>query len=251
MTDQVTICNLALDAIGARAEISRMDEGSTPARVLSLHWGPAVEAMLQVAHWNFARKQVALTVLKAASGLPENPTGAGAIPPQPWLYAYALPSDMVQARYVMSSLSSAQGTVAPGATLPVSGPPVRFMLSSDFDSNLNDQTVLLTNEPNAALVYTYRVTNTQLFDGQFVDGLANYLGARISNRVTGDKKLTIAARQLAMSIVNEARASNGNEGLTIIDNVPDWIRVRGYNADLAYPAGSMFWNPPASLSFIT
>lgn len=252
MADQVTICNLALDSIGSRSEIASLDESSQSARTLSLHYQPSVEAVLQAAHWNFARKQVALTVLKAASGTPENPTGTGDIPPIPWLYAYALPSDCVQARYLMPSFSSAPAVGLGAASVPFfQGPAIRFLLSSDVDSNGSPVTVILTNQPGALLVYTCRITNPLLFDGQFVMALSNYLGSKIAIRLTGDKNMAKMAFQVADSTTKEARASNGNEGLTIIDSVPDWVRVRGYAADWAYPPGSMTWQSPQNLSFVT
>lgn len=251
MTDEVTICNLALDIIGARSEISSLDEDSQSARTLSLHYAPTRGAVLRAAHWNFARKQVALTVLKAAAGAPENPLGAGALPPAPWIYAYAMPSDSVLARYVMPQLESQPPSV-PGASVPFfTGPPVRFVISSDADTNGNPITVLLTNQPQAILVYTARIEDSELYDDQFVIAFSNYLGARICNRVNGDKQLAINAMSLATQTIREARATNGNEGLTVNDSTPDWMRARGYASDWAFPPGSMFWMSPQNLTLVS
>lgn len=249
MTDEVTICNLALDSIGSRSEIASLTEDSQSARTLSLHYAPAVEAILQAAHWNFARAQASLAVLKAAAGTPENPNGTGAVPPTPWLYEYALPTDMCQARYVMPTLQSPAGS---GTSVPsYQGQPVRFLIAADTDTTGNRINVLLTNQPQAILVYTYRVTNPQLFDGQFVVALANLIGSRICLRLNGDKAMAKMAFQIADQATKEARASNGNEGLTVIDSVPDWMRVRGYAADWAYPSGAFCLTAPQNLTFIT
>ena len=35
------------------------------------------------------------------------------------------------------------------------------------------------------------------------------------------------------------------------ENIPDWMRVRGYLSDFAYPAGSTFFYGPSSLSMIS
>lgn len=250
--DTVTICNLALDSIGARSEISSLSEESQEARTLSLHYAPAVEAILQAAHWNFARKQATLAVLKAAAGSPENPDGTGPIPPAPWMYSYALPSDMVQARYVMPTYSTS-ATSYPGGS-PFIGPEqpaVRFLIAADTDASGNDIVVILTNQPSAVLVYTYRVSNPNLFDGQFVIALANYIGSRIAIRLTGDKNMAKMAFQVADQTTKEARASNGNEGLTVNDVLPDWMSVRGYAADWAYPPGSVYWMSPQNLTFVS
>jgi hypothetical protein len=42
----------------------------------------------------------------------------------------------------------------------------------------------------------------------------------------------------------QARANEGNEGLTILDHVPDWLRVRGVGGyseyNFYYPYGPLF-----------
>jgi hypothetical protein len=94
----VAIANLALDAVGARATISSFTEASKEARVISRQYDQALDDVLGAAHWNFARKQLALTLLKDGS--------AGDTVPAPWLYEYAYPSDCVGARYILPTVSS-------------------------------------------------------------------------------------------------------------------------------------------------
>lgn len=246
MTDQVTICNLALDSIGARSEIASLTEDSQAARKLSLHWAPAVDAILSAAHWNFARKQAALALLKDGTLSPPDSV------PQPWLYEYAPPADSLLSRYIMPTFTSSPASLpGPVAALDASTPAVRFIVSSDVDTNGSPVNVILTNQPEALLVYTYRVTNPELFDGQFVVALAAYLGSRVAISLTGDKNMAKMAFDIADRTTREARASNGNEGITVNDVVPDWIRVRGYASDWAYPPGSMYWCAPTNLSFVS
>ena len=45
--------------------------------------------------------------------------------------------------------------------------------------------------------------------------------------LTGDKKLANLAIEIANKAIVNARAIDGNEGLTINDVTPDWIRTRG------------------------
>ena len=130
------------------------------------------------------------------------------------------------------------------------GPAVRFLISTDLNTQGNRIKILLSNQPLAQLVYTARITDPTLYDQQFATALAAYLATRIGMPLTGDKKLVMAAFQIADSTTRAARASNGNEGLTIIDTIPDWIRVRGYAADWAYPPGSMFIIEPQALTMI-
>ena len=45
--------------------------------------------------------------------------------------------------------------------------------------------------------------------------------------LTGDKKLANMAIKEANRLIELARVGDGNEGLTINDVTPDWLRVRG------------------------
>ena len=240
------ICNLALDAAGTRATISSLQENSAEGRACARQYGPCLTAMLQAAHWNFARKQAALSVLKDGTVSPSQNV------PVPWLYEYAYPSDCVQARFVMPQFQNAPSTTE-GIVVPQYwvGPPVRFIVSTDLDSGGNTIKCILTNMPQAVLVYTSLVTDTGLFDDQFVQALAFYIAHRISIPLSGDKTLSKTNGALAQQLANSAQASNGNEGLTVIDNTPDWMRVRGYISDWAYPDGGYFMMSPQPLALIS
>ncbi len=240
------ICNLALSAIGTRSSIASLMENSAEARACNLHYKPTVDAVLQAAFWNFARRQVALAVLLDASKSPPDPT------PSPWIYEYAYPSDCLQARYIMPMFNN-QPASAPGtASQPFYvGAPVRFVISQDSDAAGNDIKVILTNQAQAQLIYTKRVTDVTMFDATFTQAVAAYLGHRLCIALTGDKAMAKMQFELASQLTLQARASNGNEGLTIIDQIPDWMRVRGYASDWAFPPGSMMFTAPQSLTMIS
>lgn len=244
MASDVDICNLALAAIGTRSSIVALDEGSTESNVCARQYVVARDAILCGVHWNFGRKQALMAVLKDA-------TQNQAVPP-PWNYEYSYPSDCLQARYVMPTLAATGGQV-PG-TVPVqsvASAPVYFLVGSDTDASGNDTNIILTNQPQAILVYTKRITNPQLFGPDFVDAFAYYLASRICVTLTGDKALAQGMFSAADRLVKAAQTSNGNEGITVIDSVPDWIRVRGYTSDWAYPPGSITWCAPTPLSMVT
>lgn len=246
-TSDVAICNLALSAVGTRSSIASLTEDSVEARECNLHYTPALEAVLSSAHWNFARKQATATLVKDGTV-----AGTTNPPPPPWLYEYAYPNDCLNVRYILPQLASAQGVV-PGtvAVESIATAPVYFILSSDTDASGNDSNVLLTNQPQAILVYTKRITNPNLFDAGFLDAFALYLASRITFQLTGDRQLARDIFNRADALSKAARASNGNEGITVIDSVPDWIRVRGYYSDWAYPPGSITFNSPTNLSLVT
>lgn len=242
----VQICNLALDAAGTRSTIASLQENSEEANACARQYAPALSSMLQGARWNFARAQVSMTLLKDGTLTPPDSV------PTPWIYEYDYPSDCVAARFIMPLLQMSPGTAVGSQGLPSSiGAPVRFLVGTDLDASNNRIKVILTNQPNAILVYTAAVTDTGLFDDQFTDAFANYLAYRISVPLSGDKALAKINYQLAIEACKKAEASNNNEGLTVIDNVPDWIRVRGYASDWAYPPGSYFTIEPQALTMIT
>lgn len=247
VTSKVQIVNQALASIASRSTIADLNEGSTEAITALTFYDTALDATLRAAHWNFARAQILLTLLGDATKTPTpDPV------PTPWVYEYAYPSDCVLARYVMPQIQAAPVSPAgPGYGSLWTGPAVRFLVSADKDANGNDETVILSNQPNALLVYTRRITNVALFDPQFVTAFSNYLGALMCPQITGDKQKQSAAFQIAHNTTIAARAMNGNEGLTVMESVPDWIRVRGYITDYGYPPGGMEWvQQPQNLSLI-
>lgn len=245
-TSTVAICNLALDAIGTRSTISSLTENSAEANACARQYTPALEAILQAAHWNFARKQASLALLKDGTQTPDQGV------PQPWVYEYAVPSDMLSPRYVMPLAVSQNSTFVgtPSVQYPIT-PPVRFIMSSDEDTGGNPINVILTNQEQAVLVYTYRCTNVNLFSPLFVRALSNYLGYLLAIPLTGDKALAKMAFQIADASCKQAQAIDGNEGITIIDNVPSWITIRGYIWDSGHAQDGQWIYPPQSLAWVS
>lgn len=244
MADQIAVCNLALDACGARSTLASLTEGSEEANALSLHFAPAAEAVLQAARWNFARAQATLTLLRDAT--------QNQVVPVPWLYEYLMPSDCVQGRFIMPQVFSNSPGALPGVPSVVTAvaPAVRWVKGTDKDDSGNDTTVILTNQMQAILVYTRRILNPQLWDGQFLEAFRVYLAHRVCMRLTGNKQLATALFQEAGSLCDAAAASSANEGLTVLDQVPDWIKVRGYCSDWAAPDGNGFQYGGQALSQI-
>lgn len=89
------------------------------------------------------------------------------------------------------------------------------------------QRVILTNQEYATLVYVKQVTNPNVWDPLFQDAFVNALGAELVIALSGDKALANICINRANNSIAEARKVDGNEGLTINDATPDWIRGRG------------------------
>ncbi len=80
----------------------------------------------------------------------------------------------------------------------------------------------------------------------FLEAWWSVLGARLAMTLSGDKTLANLKIAEANAIIMEARKADANEGLTVNNVTPDWIRARGifYN-NWEYSPGSMTfeWGP--------
>jgi hypothetical protein len=148
--------------------------------------------------------------------------------------------------------------VTGGAPAFWNGPPVRFHVGIDQigaggrpqDGGL-DQRVILTNQQQAILCYIRRVVNPDVWDDQFQQALVAALGARLAIALTGDKGLAQLKTQEANQFIMLARQGDGNEGLTINDVTPDWIRTRGisYQAWEFSPNIMFDWGPALTMYY--
>lgn len=92
-----------------------------------------------------------------------------------------------------------------------------------------DQRVILTNQEFATLGYIKQITDPNVMDTQFQTAWIHLLASRLCVTLTGDKQLANLMIGMANKLIEEARKSDGNEGLTVNDVTPDWIRGRGIN----------------------
>jgi hypothetical protein len=238
MVSPVDVANMALDTIGARYSITSLDPPAPAPNAITVarHYQNKIDALHRAAHWNFARKQAPLSLLKAAKGTQENPDGTALpLPPFPWQYEYAYPSDCLLARYLICNPQGANG----GFAMPVFGagvgvtplwgltPAGKFVVAVDTDASGNQVKVILTNIEFAECVYTARIVNPDLWDPQFLMAGSATLGAWLVNPTSGDGEMLKNLTAIVSGIVNQARVSDGNEGATSTDYVPDWMAVRG------------------------
>jgi hypothetical protein len=106
-----------------------------------------------------------------------------------------------------------------------------------------DQRVILTNQEFATMAYCRQVVNPNVMDSMFQEAWIAVVGAGINMALTGDKGISNTAISLANRRIEEARKVDGNEGLTINDVTPDWIRTRGIVGAESYsgPWGGFDW----------
>lgn len=264
MTSPVDIANRALSSIGTRSQIADFSEDSNEAREVKLLFDPLRDEILRLAPWNCCFNYANLSLICSAPGTPENPTTGQntwdkGIPPPPWSYEYAFPSDCLRAVFVVPQFTTGFTSGVPittavtgGAPAFWNGPPVRFKVGVDQigplgkpDPSGEDTKVIWTNQEQAILAYCRRVTNPDVWDDQFQQALVAALASRLVFALTGDKGLAQLKQGEANQYITLARQGDGNEGLTINDVTPDWIRVRGisYQAWEFSPNIMFDWGP--------
>lgn len=234
LVSQVSLVNRSLLSIGGRAQVSSIfpSDGSTQADAAAILFIPTFESLGRAAWWNCLRKQALLTVVAAAQGTPENPSGTVLpLPPSPWLYAYQYPSDCLKARMIVPSYPIQGGppltTVSNAAPVWIAGQgEIPFAVAYSTDPAGNPITVVLTNQGQAQMIYTVDQSNPIIWDTQFQAAFVASLAAFLVPALAMDKALMQAHVSIAERIIAEARASDGNEGTTTQDHVPDWIRAR-------------------------
>lgn len=205
MASDVDICNLALLRLGTRSTIAALNEGSTEANACALAYATVRDALLAQHRWRFASRRVVLADLGNA--------------PLGWGYRYAYPSDCLRARAVLPARR------LPGQT-PTEEASVPFEVAGDQDPAGNPLRVILTNQANAELLYTARITTAAMFDAPFVEALSWMLAAELAATLTGDQGLAASCMQAAAAAVSGARAGDANEAPTVQDRQPEWIAVR-------------------------
>ena len=131
-------------------------------------------------------------------------------------------------------------TQAQGSTTG-SGTGATFTLTH---GSLGDQRVILTDQQSATLAYCKRVTDPNTFDTLFQSAFIQLLAATVAVSLTGQKELASDLIKLANMDIAEARKADGNEGLTVNDVTPDWLRGRGISWDNITPVNQGFdWGP--------
>lgn len=250
------VANQALDAIGADFTLGDIQEGTKPAQTLLRAYGQGVRQLLRAANWDFARKTTPLTLLADASG---NTANVGTIVPIPWIYEYAYPTDCMKVRFIPQNWGQTPAIPTTNIQLPttpattVSGSPVytgqrtipsRFVVATDPNYPVDPasitsevqgvgpdtRTVILSNVPDAQVIYTALVVYPSVWDNLFRQAMVAYLAQAVAMSALKDKKLARVMRgdqiAIAKDALRNARIADGNEGWYNSDLSVNWIDTR-------------------------
>lgn len=133
------------------------------------------------------------------------------------------------------------GTIAQDTTTG-SGTGATFTLTFGAQDT---QRVVLTNQEFATLSYVKEVTNPNVWDVLFEAALTNCCASTMSMALKGDRGFANDLIKRVNNSIEAARAVDGNEGLTVNDVTPDFIRIRGVNFATGFsgPNSSFEWGP--------
>jgi len=151
-TTPIEVCNLALLYVGNGQTINDFDEATQEAKACKVFYVKARDALLQSFPWSFATKRSAL----AALSTPDVETSDARTG---WSYSYALPSDCLSPRRLWA-----------GARTPASGDRIPFAIEG---------VLLLTDEEDAELTYTFQESTVARWSPLFVEALAWALAMKL------------------------------------------------------------------------
>ena len=210
MPSAVDICNMALGHIGSRAQITSISppDGSVEAGHCARYYPIARREALERGAWSWAKTRVVLSPV--------------ANPSDVWLYAYAVPSDCLQPLRVLpvAFVPSAEGVVA--TTIAATEDE-----GADFEI---ENGVLLTNAPEAVLLYKRDVTDTTKFSTSFAACVSYLISAYLAGPVLKadvGAKAASDLRRVAASVLSEAATQDANGSSARADShIPSHLRVR-------------------------
>jgi hypothetical protein len=122
-----------------------------------------------------------------------------------------------------------------GPWLP-SGGQIPFQVTTyQLTPDQTPKTVILTNQDQAQAAYTANIQNPAQWDSLFQAAMVASLGAFLVPALSLSLPLMDRSIKAAEGAIHVARAMDGNEGVTTMDHLPDWIAARA-------GAGSSGWS---------
>lgn len=94
----------------------------------------------------------------------------------------------------------------------------------------NDQRVILTNQSDATLALLKAVIDPNVLDPLCLACWTSILASRLCWALSGNKEVANSKAKEANEYILQARIADANEGLTINDVTPDWIKARGISS---------------------
>lgn len=224
MASEVDICNLALAHLGDTATVASINppEGSAQAEHCSRFYPIARDTLLEMHNWNFASRRIEPAQL--ASAWPE------------WKYAYQIPSDIINMVSVLPPDAQDDYSTrwAPTDAPWTNYSPVvaagRYVPQPYTMEVLADGTqIVYTNQTQAVIRYTQRVTDPTKFSPLFTLTLSWHLASMLAGPVIkGDMGQAEGKRCAAVmaAMLSQAEASDANQRNIKPEHIVSWVSGR-------------------------
>lgn len=207
---KVELANMALDALGVD-RIASLTEASSPARIVNARIDQAIEAVLEMSDWTFARRLVAMALT----------TNDWA---ERYEFKYAAPNDVIKVIRLVPLLD-----------IP-NRDPIPYKLAGDG---------LYTDERDAKLWYTYRNTETTRWPMAFTETVAFYLARSASYPLTRKRQMFSDMHTLMNEQLSKAVEFDAGQEPTFWAHPSEYLNARGadtYSNDGRGVDGSAYWD---------
>ncbi len=219
MASEVDICNLALAHLGDAAQVSSINPADSSAQAghCSRFYPIARDTLLEMHPWGFATKRLSLSLTSNSVNQ--------------WAYVYAGPSDVVNYLTIIDpaaaddfSGSLPLANQVPGAVNANQGiyQPQPFVVETDATG----ADLVYTNQVNAVLKYSAKVTDTTTFSPLFVESLALMLAGMLAGPVIKGAEGRAVAKEmqgLFQMFFGRATMSDANQRRTAIAQSVSWM----------------------------
>lgn len=220
--DVLSIYNMALGSIGARAKLASVNDNLREAEMCNLHYRISRDAVFNAAYWP------SLTATKRLSLLSEYVSGTtwnDSMPDPKWRFAYNIPTDFHRPRYLYGYGRFEMGVIG-------------------------DARVVLTNTENAILSYTRRVDSPDEWETGLQMLVPAQLATALAMPITAKPDVYRLVVDIARSTYNEAVTAQANDGQFMLpDVVPEWIAARGGVATHERNGENRFYYMPQVLTY--
>lgn len=198
MTSEVSICNRALQKLGADT-IQALTDDTNRARALALAYEPVRDAELRRRRWRFAIKRVSLAALSST-------------PDSDYDYQYQVPNDylrLIEGGDIAQTADMADYRGGASALYSVEGNKILTNLGAPL-----------------AIRYIARITDPALFDVAFAEAFAMRLAFECCERITQSDSKQALCKDAYKEALKEARQANALE--VAAESIADdsWVLAR-------------------------
>jgi hypothetical protein len=225
MASDVDICNMALSHIGSEAIIASIApaDGSVEAGYCARFYPIALGILLEKHPWSFAKTRQALSLL-------DNPS-------KTWGFAYGLPGNCLKPKRVLQATTLtglgfrdfSRSISADEYQVFDEAGSANFTIETD---QATGQKILLTNEPEAVLLYIRRVEDTASFTWAFTWALSFMVAGFIAGPIIKGQPGASTGQLLHKSVMDpggladQAAMLDADGSKDAVEHVPAHIRVR-------------------------